>query len=281
MLSFLFSQHSTISLLSINNTSYFSLNELIQTLELDSEFSNNNNTAIIYNNKHRIVISGGTSYILINDKIYHLYNHVIYTNKDYLVPATAFVNHTGKLRIFDNLTLDSMDKNILITNPTYNITDYNILTKGNGYSIEITTTQTFDKELIEYTRSGNNWLSITIPGGLVDSLNMYSTNKVKPVVDFKTRQMDQVVQISFLLNIIPKNIVLNSNNKKINIDIFVPKDKKETKPKEEKHTIDTIVLDAGHGGKDPGACVKHCKIQEKNITLTITKKIGDILTKKT
>ena len=52
---------------------------------------------------------------------------------------------------------------------------------------------------------------------------------------------------------------------------FVNKDEKE------KNIINTIVLDAGHGGKDPGACIKSCTIQEKDITLAITKKLGRIL----
>lgn len=39
--------------------------------------------------------------------------------------------------------------------------------------------------------------------------------------------------------------------------------------------IKTIVLDAGHGGKDPGT--SHGKLKEKNIALSITLKVGKLL----
>lgn len=42
--------------------------------------------------------------------------------------------------------------------------------------------------------------------------------------------------------------------------------------------IQTVVIDAGHGGKDPGAVGK--KGKEKNITLAVAKKAGDYIKKK-
>ena len=46
-----------------------------------------------------------------------------------------------------------------------------------------------------------------------------------------------------------------------------------------KWAIQTIVLDAGHGGKDPGAIGYH-NIKEKNIVLDITNELGKLISKK-
>lgn len=44
--------------------------------------------------------------------------------------------------------------------------------------------------------------------------------------------------------------------------------------------LDVIVLDAGHGGKDPGTISDFSGIQEKNIVLPITMKLGKIIEEK-
>lgn len=41
-------------------------------------------------------------------------------------------------------------------------------------------------------------------------------------------------------------------------------------------TFDTVVIDAGHGGKDPGT-IGHGGIQEKHITLSVAKKVGNYI----
>ena len=43
-----------------------------------------------------------------------------------------------------------------------------------------------------------------------------------------------------------------------------------------KSYINTIVLDAGHGGKDPGA-IGHKRMREKNIVLPVTLKLGELI----
>lgn len=43
------------------------------------------------------------------------------------------------------------------------------------------------------------------------------------------------------------------------------------------YRIKTVVIDAGHGGKDPGATGRRSHLREKNMTLSIAKKLGAIL----
>ena len=55
---------------------------------------------------------------------------------------------------------------------------------------------------------------------------------------------------------------------------------KRIKDAKDRWRLDTIVLDAGHGGKDPGAIGKYGTM-EKDVVLDITKRIGRMLEKKT
>jgi len=279
--SLLSSQSNHLEIISFNNISYVSINSFIDYTNLKHKFFDDNKKIIIYHKKHRIVLSGGSSFFLINDDIFHLYTHVIYQNNDFYIPIKSFLAHLKTNHIFNNIYLDSAEKFLIVNTPQYNISNYNVSERGNGFSLTLNTAKTFDEDLIALWITDNNWLSLSIPGGVIDSSTIHDINIISPVVEIKTVQMDYAAQISFLLNIIPDDFELTSFDNKIMISLYTAQKQNAQKIKEEKqkYIIDTIVLDAGHGGKDPGACVKSCKIQEKEITLAITKKIGDELKK--
>jgi len=65
----------------------------------------------------------------------------------------------------------------------------------------------------------------------------------------------------------PDEVILDDGNVIINFSSM------------EKYLIKTIVLDPGHGGKDPGAVGRIIGLQEKNIVLNITKKVKELLEK--
>mgnify|MGYP001358985396 CR=1 FL=1 len=253
-LSILSSQSNRLEIISINNISYISLDSFIQDLNLKSKFFDNNKKIIIYYKKNRIVLSSESSFFLINDDIFHLYTHVIYRNDDFYIPVKTFIKHLKEQHLFDNLHIDSTEKLLIIDTPQYNISRYSISERGNGFSININTGTTFDKDLIALWITDNNWLSLSIPGGIIDSLAIHDIVIKYPIDEIKTVQMENSAQISFLLNIIPDDFELSSSDDKLIVSIYTAQKKNAIKIKEEKqkYIIDTIVLDAGHGGHDPG-----------------------------
>ncbi|MFH1752619.1 MAG: N-acetylmuramoyl-L-alanine amidase [Candidatus Omnitrophota bacterium] len=63
-------------------------------------------------------------------------------------------------------------------------------------------------------------------------------------------------------------------------DIFRRSKKKSSSAKKSKgssHRIKTVVLDPGHGGKDPGAISRYYNLKEKEINLDIAKRLKNIL----
>ena len=74
-----------------------------------------------------------------------------YTDEDFFIPAFSFIKYVKILKIIDNLTIDSMGKNIVVSQPTFNVINYSLQKKGNGYSIDIQTTETFNDNLLAYS----------------------------------------------------------------------------------------------------------------------------------
>ena len=262
-----------------DNVPHISLSSLSSELGLKTRKYNDNKKAIINYKKHKIILSANSSYILINDKVYHLFHHVQVYKKDYFIPAKSFIDLLNNNNIITNLNLDSSESVALISQPDYDIINYQVIKKGNGYSIEIKTSKEFDENLLSISKSSNNWLSISIPRGKIDSTAFYKKYMLSPIIDLKTVQMDHILQISFLLSIIPDDFEIFTKDKKIiiRLDVAQKSNAEKIKKDKKKYIFDTVILDPGHGGKDPGATSNG--IREKDITLSISKKIGQKLEK--
>ena len=266
-------------MIAFNDIPHIALSELSSEFSLDTKYYSDTNKVIVFYKNHRIILSENSSYILIDDQIYHLFSHIRFDNKDYLIPAKSFINILRNNNIINNLALDSSERLLLVNRPDYNIIDYQIIKKGNGYSIEITTTQDFNEKLLSISRSSNNWLSISIPSGSVDTTSFNSIHFFNPIVDVKTVQMDNILQLSFLLSIIPDDFDIYTESKKIiiRLDTAQRSNAEKIKQDKKKYIFDTVIIDPGHGGKDPGAIANG--FREKDITLSIAHKIGDKLEK--
>jgi len=214
---------------------------------------------------------------MVNKKIYHLFLPILYQNNDFLIPINAFLNTMKNISGLIGFIDTSNKYLIMYTQKTVNIDNLTIKNKNNGIDINIETKEKFNDNIISGAIS-QGWLSITIPGGIIDSTKIVNTQKKYPVKNIRCIQNIESAQISFLINEKIDEFQINSNDDYINIKIWMNTEKNIAKIKErgEKWLLDTIVIDAGHGGKDPGA-VGIGGIQEKKITLDVAKKLGALL----
>ena len=177
----------------------------------------------------------------------------------------------GKDWMFDNPDLP----------PTtgYAITGLTITEKVNGTLIRLHSKNQIpsyfssfnDGELTIIFRKANADINKTTRDNVSSLISKIETRNVGPDVEFKFK----------LGNDYSTNEVMNvpgSNDIIITIHNKVFSKNQQTQKNIDKWDFDVVVIDAGHGGKDPGA-IGIDKLKEKDVTLAIALKLGEIFKK--
>jgi N-acetylmuramoyl-L-alanine amidase len=225
----------------------------------------------------KVTISPHSSYIKVDDKIFHMYLPVIYDGTDFFIPAEPFMNILNKTNL-PNAAIDSSEEYVVSTAPLYNVNNVKIVNKVNGTIIKIQTEKQFSQSVISASITGGGWLNLTIAGALIDSSNIVNSPVEYPVMRIRAIQSKESAQISFMLKAKVDDYEINTTKNEISITLRVATAENADRIKEmrSKWLLDTIVIDAGHGGKDSGAIGKG-GLLEKTVTLDVAKKLGQLI----
>jgi len=285
---------------------YVSKEELVKSLLL-SEIDENS-----FYLKKDIIITflKNNSYFSINNKIFNLsYNTFIPNDfvesgkedSDLFIPLKSFAEILNKYIRYDiiYLTNESIVVNIggtlsedrtpkSLSSKQSNILKVEVDEKSNGILIKIHTNKMFKTDDVSSYISGDNHLNLTLYQSKIDTTffgsdyDLYS-NKIKKLIPI---QFDESSQLTFILkrdievisksisvrnNLIMVNLFLKKINEMGNDDI-----KERLLSSKNRWKIDRIIIDAGHGGKDPGA-IGYKGIKEKDVTLGIAKFLEQLL----
>lgn len=283
---------------------YVSLNELAGFLNLRYYENHEKKKTVLYLNNGEIKLSAYNSFCVINnDEVTQMpavtfwQNKVIYVPVKYFIPVinkqTGWaVKYEGMQTAFLPTAWSSNDSAAAAVN--LKETGNNLLgvayeKKKNGLLISITTNKNFASTDLSVWRN-KNWLYVTVSGGRISDDFAGAVKKLEQLsligkaLVFRHKAS---VQISLQLNeeIDGQEVVYDSNSGAIQLILRTPTPNETGNHKtnhdglnKDKWKIDKIVIDAGHGGKDPGAIGKN-KTKEKDITLSIALKLGDLLKK--
>lgn len=226
--------------------------------------------------------------------VYQLPINVESRYNSFYLPVETFIN------LFQRITKQQLDFDPQkmkiwlkqsIAHTYYDISDMKVEQKLNGYLITLKA----NKKLTDYEcwLKPDGWLFLTIAGATLDTALFNSMEPKACIKKILTFQSPTSLQIT--LNVTPDVVQAetstdpNSNDLLISLRVLSEREKAELQKKqqaqrnslEEKRNrwkLDVIVIDPGHGGKDPGTIGVN-GTKEKDITLAVALKLGNLIEK--
>ncbi|MBT4808448.1 MAG: N-acetylmuramoyl-L-alanine amidase, partial [Candidatus Marinimicrobia bacterium] len=238
---------------------------------------------VLYLGNHRIKISGNSSYVLVDEQVYQMPMHAIRTQNDIFLPAEAFFDIVKRTTL-PGINYDPRRMVLDIDMKEFTITGVKISQKANGTILRIQTRNKFPEGNISSFFHENGWFYLTIVGGLADTTEIRRSDTRGVVRSIAADQLGETAQLAFQMRAkVQSHELYQSNNPgEIVISLRTPMNNSAARIKrvKDRWKLDTVVLDAGHGGKDPGTTGRK-GTKEKDIALDIVKRVGLLLEKNT
>ena len=236
---------------------------------------------VLYISGSKIKVSGNSSYVIINDNAYQMPQVTLVDSDDLYLPAEYFFDII-KATVLPGINFDSKKELLEIDIVRFNITDISIDVKSNGTIIHLATKKPFSERNISSFINKHGWYYLTIAGAVVDTININAGLSRGVVRQIESDQIGNTAQVAFKLGreVISHEWYQSLDPNKIVITLRTPLGEidEHIQDVKERWRLDTVVLDAGHGGKDPGAIGKY-GTKEKDVALDITKRAGNLLEK--
>jgi N-acetylmuramoyl-L-alanine amidase len=173
----------------------------------------------------------------------------------------------------------------------FDITDLSFEPKLNGCLVRIGATKHFDE--FESWQKPDGWLYVTIANAKADLERINAAQSTGIFTKILAIQYPTSVQLTFKLtkNIASSEIVADPSSNDILLSLRFPTAADSLAAEGERQELlsalegarkrwklDVIVIDAGHGGGDPGA-IGVSRVREKDVTLGVALKLGKFIEK--
>jgi len=230
---------------------------------------------------------------MVEDKTFQMTRPTLYLNQQIYLPLDSFADilrHVGLISGYHLLEGPEAVETPILEEPVisspFNIISAAIDERENGTVIRIRTTRHYDARLVKAWVNRGEWLYVTLPAGRLNKTALEKTqipnnSTIRSVI---ADQLEGTAQLSFRLRgtVEGVDVIHRETPPEILLTIRKPYviDQSHFLAQErQKWTLDKIVLDAGHGGHDPGA--RGYNLREKDITLDVVKRLGRLIEDRT
>jgi N-acetylmuramoyl-L-alanine amidase len=276
--------------------SYLSLNDFFNPLHIPIAVNDSTGKIEVLIASQLVRFTDRSPFVVItervsnNSTVYQLPSGIIRHNDAWYAPAFAFIPLFQQLS-GENVRYDTVQQLLSFRTKTYSrfdITDIHIEKKLNGYLINIGANKKLAN--IESWLKSDGWLFITINNARGDTIALSKTKPlgvVKKILAFQSpsslqltfRVSSDVEQAEVMNDPTSENILVSLHTRSSSAKAeAVLKQQEQAKQNlaRNKWKLDVIVIDAGHGGKDPGT-IGVVRTREKDITLAVALKLGALI----
>lgn len=281
---------------------YASLTDLAQVFALTPAENRGVGKMELKQGPYRIKVAGGNPFIVVIDQVqrqsvYQLTSNVIYAANAFFVPLQSFVPYFGL--VFNKSARFDPAAGVLHVGAGASVTGADIVSvileqKNNGMLIRLPLKKKVDD--YESWLRQDGWLYVTLVDVKADVKAINALKGMGIVKNIVAIQSPTAVQLTFKLSgkVAATEILRDEGSNDLLLTIRTPDvpQKTQQSPAERKSPhetttelpdrkkrwdLDLIVLDPGHGGRDPGT-IGVSGVKEKNIALAVALKLGKMIT---
>ncbi len=248
---------------------------------------------------HRIKLTGGNPYLVITDvstnssSVYQLPVDVLILDSLYYMPATPFFRLLERLSVTGlsfNAGARLVSREPLAARTPFDITGVEVEQRLNGYLLTIKANRKlgdFDAFL-----KPDGWLFVTIADATADTVALQQFSSQGAIRRILTFQAPTSVQLTFQVSpdIAQVDPILEEGTNNLLVALHtkheIEKSELERRRQEQirerlegarsRAKLDVIVIDPGHGGKDPGTIGVRGTL-EKDVALGVGLKLGKLI----
>ncbi|HHS12942.1 MAG TPA: hypothetical protein ENN03_04145 [bacterium] len=254
---------------------YVRIDDLATLMGLRTSYVPDKRKIVVRLGSRALVLTALNPFVMVDDVPWQMPLPTLVVDTFIYVPLQLFIEIFGDL-FPSQIQFEEESGRMIIRRPDVNITGVEVETKDNGSVVRIITTQNFqEKEIAAFHK--DRWLNITLYGGKLDSSQIVTTVPKGMVRQIAPFQFEKSAQISILMghDITNTQVFVNPGEVLVSVRSGKIIDRTAVNQRENDRSrwlIDRIILDPGHGGRDPGA-VGPTGLLEKTVTLDIAKRL--------
>ena len=272
-------ERESISAVVRDGVVYVSLQELGELLHLRTFYSPKNKKMVLRVGSRAVKVTAMNPFVMVDTDVRQMALSTKVVDGRIYAPLALFLDAVGPY-LPGEFSFHQASRELRIRRVLYNITGVEVEEKLNGILVRFVTTKDFQTADIA-TSINRKWLNVTLYGGTLDTLQIALEGGSGIVEKIMPFQFEKSAQVSLLLkrDVVDPRVYIDKGEVVISMrssGTFDTSMIASSDAERRRWLIDRIIIDPGHGGKDPG-CVGRSGVKEKDINLDIAKRLKRLL----